>query len=98
MDYNQIKNTKDIDQGFKGRMDRLDVERKKRNGTEDKNVTALIQNKRNNQKKHLTVHLIPHTHDDVGWLKTYEEYFGGIHNANAHANVQQILDEVVMLL
>ena len=25
----------------------------------------------------LTVHLIHHTHDDVGWLKTIDEYFSG---------------------
>jgi hypothetical protein len=25
----------------------------------------------------LNVHLIPHTHDDAGWLKTFDQYFWG---------------------
>ena len=28
-------------------------------------------------EKPLTVHVIPHSHDDVGWLKTVDEYFTG---------------------
>ena len=32
------------------------------------------------REEKLTVHWIHHTHDDVGWLKTVDEYFSGINN------------------
>lgn len=28
----------------------------------------------------LTVHMVHHTHDDVGWLKTVDEYYSGVNN------------------
>ena len=28
----------------------------------------------------VTVHVCPHSHDDVGWLKTVDEYFYGARN------------------
>jgi hypothetical protein len=44
------------------------------------------------------VHVIAHTHDDVGWLKTYHEHFTGMQGDNAHANVGQLLSETIMEL
>ncbi|KAG9337365.1 hypothetical protein JZ751_028785 [Albula glossodonta] len=43
----------------------------------------------------LNVHLVPHTHDDVGWLKTVDQYYYGGRNNIQHAGVQFILDSVV---
>eukprot|EP00928_Gymnodinium_smaydae_P071618 TRINITY_DN55154_c0_g1_i1.p1 TRINITY_DN55154_c0_g1~~TRINITY_DN55154_c0_g1_i1.p1 ORF type:complete len:1000 (-),score=187.82 TRINITY_DN55154_c0_g1_i1:255-3206(-) len=41
------------------------------------------------------VHLVPHTHDDAGWLKTVDQYLSGQNNSIQHANVKLILDTVV---
>ena len=50
--------------------------------------------KREHQDVKLTVHLVTHTHDDVGWGKTVEEYFTGAKPDLAHASVKLILDSV----
>ncbi|XP_063974588.1 lysosomal alpha-mannosidase isoform X1 [Diachasmimorpha longicaudata] len=49
---------------------------------------------RTNPKK-LNVHLVAHTHDDVGWLKTVDQYFFGGRNDIQKAGVEYILDTVV---
>ena len=46
----------------------------------------------------LTVHLVAHTHDDVGWLKNVDEYYVGSHNDIQQAAVQHILTSVVAAL
>lgn len=46
----------------------------------------------------LTVHIVPHTHDDVGWLKTVDQYYQGANNSIQHAGVQYIIDSVIQAL
>lgn len=43
----------------------------------------------------LNVHVMPHTHDDPGWLKTADQYFYGSNSSITKAGVQYILDTVV---
>lgn len=43
----------------------------------------------------LNVHIVPHTHDDVGWLKTVDQYFYGANNSIQHAGVQYVISSVI---
>ncbi|CAA3024604.1 alpha-mannosidase At3g26720-like isoform X1 [Olea europaea subsp. europaea] len=46
----------------------------------------------------INVHLVPHSHDDVGWLKTVDQYFVGANNSIRGACVQNVLDSVIAAL
>ncbi|XP_055684931.1 lysosomal alpha-mannosidase isoform X1 [Lutzomyia longipalpis] len=46
----------------------------------------------------INVHIVPHTHDDVGWLKTVDQYYYGSRTLIQKAGVQYILDSVIQAL
>ncbi|KAK9678800.1 hypothetical protein RND81_11G233900 [Saponaria officinalis] len=54
-------------------------------------VTHVVHDK-------LNVHLVPHSHDDVGWLKTVDQYFVGSNNSIQGACIENVLDSVVEAL
>ncbi|XP_022741323.1 probable alpha-mannosidase At5g13980 [Durio zibethinus] len=46
----------------------------------------------------INVHLVPHTHGDVGWLKTVDQYYVGSNNSIQGACVQNVLDSILPAL
>jgi len=46
----------------------------------------------------LRIHLVAHSHDDAGWLKTVDQYYTGSEQQIQHAGVEYVLDTVVHCL
>ncbi|EGG20517.1 alpha-mannosidase [Cavenderia fasciculata] len=46
----------------------------------------------------LNVHIVAHTHDDVGWLKTVDQYYYGYNLTNFNGGVQYTLDTAITCL
>lgn len=49
---------------------------------------------REHQEQMVTVHMVPHSHEDIGWCKSADEYFTGANAAAQHASVRSILTTV----
>ncbi|KAK9286007.1 hypothetical protein L1049_025210 [Liquidambar formosana] len=50
--------------------------------------TSIVEGK-------LNVHLVPHSHDDVGWMKTVDQYYFGLNNSIQGTSIENVLDSVV---
>ncbi|CAF3755266.1 unnamed protein product [Rotaria sp. Silwood1] len=46
----------------------------------------------------LNVHIVTHTHDDVGWLKTIDQYYYGSRSEICNRGVQYIIDSMIQAL
>ncbi|CDY46339.1 BnaC01g30310D [Brassica napus] len=46
----------------------------------------------------IRVHLVPHSHDDVGWLKTVDQYYVGANNSIWGACVENVIESVIASL
>ncbi|KRT80852.1 glycoside hydrolase, partial [Oryctes borbonicus] len=46
----------------------------------------------------MNIHLVPHSHDDVGWLKTVDQYYYGARNSIQEAGVQHIIGSTIQAL
>ena len=55
----------------------------------------FLINKTYDNSQKLQVHLVPHSHDDPGWLKTVDQYYTGSNSSVYLASVQYIFDSVV---
>jgi len=49
----------------------------------------------NSKNQKLQIHIVPHTHDDVGWLKTVDQYYYGAERLVQAGAVQYILDTTI---
>jgi len=59
-------------------------------------ILFFIFFEKNHTKETITVHIVPHTHDDAGWLNTFQEYFDG--KGDLNISVSNILDNMVYSL
>lgn len=53
---------------------------------------------RDDSTSSLDIHIVPHTHDDLGWLRTVQQYYDGESSNDRSESVKRILTSVVPAL
>ncbi|XP_044269574.1 lysosomal alpha-mannosidase-like isoform X2 [Tribolium madens] len=61
-------------------------------------ITATCQACHSINYEKINIHLVPHSHDDVGWLKTVEQYYYGSKKNIQYAGVQYIISSSLQAL
>uniref|UniRef100_A0A7I4YMU9 Alpha-mannosidase n=1 Tax=Haemonchus contortus TaxID=6289 RepID=A0A7I4YMU9_HAECO len=54
-----------------------------------------VCNRWSNEEGVINVHLVPHTHDDLGWIKTVDQYYYGAKPSLVPVGVQYIFNTVI---
>jgi len=65
---------------------------------EARHLVGMSQEPYDKENDILTVHVVPHSHDDVGWLKTVDQYFDGSRKDIQWTNVEIELTTVMNAL
>ena len=66
----------------------------------EQHINTLVENEEAGITQHnetIYVHIVPHSHDDVGFRKTLDQYFSGSHDMIIRSGVQYIIRKFIKI-